>query len=523
MSITFKTIEPTIFELSRPGRVGCDLPACDVPEAEAPDLLPGVALRDELPLPEMAEPDVVRHFLHLSSLNYCVDQGFYPLGSCTMKYNPKINDEAVRLPGFARVHPYQPQETAQGAIEVLWQMQTMLSTILGMDAVSLQPAAGAHGELLGLMLIRAYHEHIGQGQRKSVLVPKAAHGTNPASAARCGYKTVSIDTDARGLVDMGHLRALLDKHAGDVAGLMLTNPNTLGLFEEDILQISDLIHRAGGLMYCDGANMNALVGTARPGDMGFDVMHTNLHKTFSVPHGGGGPGAGPVGVKKILEPFLPVPQAARRADGTFFLDHHRPLSVGKIASFYGPFLAVLRSYAYIRHYGRENLAQISQDAVLNANYIRVRLGKTFEVAYDRTCMHECVFTLKALKARGVKALDVAKRIIDYGYHPPTMYFPLIVPECLMIEPTETESRETIDAFIAAMEQIAREADENPEVITSAPHSAPVRRLDEALAARNLDLSWTPREAAPSAQGEADTPHKAPGTGREAFASGSREA
>jgi glycine dehydrogenase subunit 2 len=469
------------------------MPACDVPEAAVADLLPGVALRGDLPLPELSEPEVVRHFVHLSSLNYSVDKGFYPLGSCTMKYNPKINDVAVQMPGFARVHPYQPEETAQGAIEVLYHMQQDLAAILGMDAVSLQPAAGAHGELLGLMLIRAYHESRGDGHRTVVLVPSAAHGTNPASAARCGYRTADIDTDERGLVDMAHLRSLVEKHGQQVAGLMLTNPNTLGLFEEDIQAICDLIHTAGGLVYCDGANMNALVGTARPGDMGFDVMHVNLHKTFSVPHGGGGPGSGPVGVKAMLEPFLPVPQAYRKADGTFGLDYDRPQSVGKVSPFYGAFLAVVRSSAYIRHYGRENLHQISENAVLNANYLRARLGKTFPVAYDRLCMHECVFTLKALKAHGVKALDVAKRIIDYGYHPPTMYFPLLVPECLMIEPTETESWETIDAFITAMEKIAREVVENPQVILDAPTTAPVRRLDEAQAARNLDLSWSQKD------------------------------
>ena len=491
-----KTIEPTIFELSRPGRVGTDMPACDVPVAAVESLLPGMALRGDLPLPELSEPEVVRHFTHLSTLNYNVDKGFYPLGSCTMKYNPKINDQAVLMPGFARIHPYQPEATTQGALELLHAMQENLSAILGMDAVSLHPAAGAHGELLGLMLIRAYHEHRGEGNRKAVLVPSAAHGTNPASAARCGYKTVAIDTDERGLVDMAHLQSLLQKHDGEIAGMMLTNPNTLGLFERDIVEICDLVHAAGGLMYCDGANMNALVGTARPGDMGFDVMHINLHKTFSVPHGGGGPGSGPVGVKAILEPFLPVPQALKKEDGTFTLDFDRPLSIGKIGPYQGAFLAVVRAYTYIRHYGRENLHQISDNAVLNANYIRVKLGKTFPVAYDTVCMHECVFTLKALKANGIKALDVAKRVIDYGYHPPTMYFPLLVPECLMIEPTETESRETIDAFIVAMEQIAQEAQNDPQVILDAPHMAPVRRLDEAQAARNLDLSWTPRALAP---------------------------
>lgn len=486
-------IEPTLFELSHPGRTGTDMPACDVPERDTAILLPGVALRVDLPLPELAEPEVVRHFTRLSTLNYHVDKGFYPLGSCTMKYNPKINDQAVLMPGFGRIHPYQAEETVQGAIELLYEMQNILSAILGMDTVSLHPAAGAHGELLGLMLIRAYHESRNEAHRTVVLVPSAAHGTNPASAARSGYKTVAIDTDARGLVDMDHLRALLEKHHDNLAGMMLTNPNTLGLFEEDIEEICDSVHQAGGLMYCDGANMNALVGTARPGDMGFDVMHVNLHKTFSVPHGGGGPGSGPVGVKAILEPFLPVPQAVKKADGTFGLDYDRPQSIGKIGPYQGAFLAIVRAYTYIRHYGRENLAQISENSVLNANYIRVQLGETFPVAYPRTCMHECVFTLKGLKVHGVKALDVAKRVIDYGYHPPTMYFPLLVPECLMIEPTETESRETMDAFIAAMKQIAREAEENPQLILEAPHTAPVRRLDEAQAARNLDLAWTPRE------------------------------
>ena len=503
-----RTIEPTLFELSRPGRTGTQMPDCDVPEAPVSDLLPGVTLRSELPLPELAEPDVVRHFTHLSSLNYSVDKGFYPLGSCTMKYNPKINDQAVNMPGFARIHPYQPEELAQGALELLYRMQDDLSAILGMDAVCLQPAAGAHGELLGLMLIRAYHESRGEGERKVVLVPSAAHGTNPASAARCGYKTVGIDTDARGLVDMNHLQTLLEKHGANIAGLMLTNPNTLGLFEEDIEEISRLVHDTGGLLYCDGANMNALVGTARPGDMGFDVMHVNLHKTFSVPHGGGGPGSGPVGVKAILEPFLPLGQVLKKDDGTFGLDNTRPQSIGKVGPYYGAFLAVVRAYTYIRHYGRERIHEISENAVLNANYLRATLGEVFPVAYDRVCMHECVFTLKALKAKGVKALDVAKRVIDYGYHPPTMYFPLIVPECLMVEPTETESKETIDGFVAAMRQIAREADETPQVILDAPHKSPVRRLDEAQAARNLDLSYTSRPSAAPPTAPAGTPRLA---------------
>lgn len=488
-----KALQPTIFELSHPGRVGVMMPACDVPEIPLAELLPGVALRSDLPLPEVTEGEVVRHFNKLSTLNYCVDKGFYPLGSCTMKYNPKINDVAVNMSGFARIHPYQPEETVQGALEVLYHMQENLSRILGMDAVCLHPSAGAHGELLGMMLFRAYHASRNESHRKYVLIPTAAHGTNPASAARCGYKTVPVDTDSRGLVDREHLRKQLDKYPGEVAGFMLTNPNTVGLFETDILEISQMVHDAGGLMYGDGANMNALAGTARPGDMGFDVMHVNLHKTFSVPHGGGGPGSGPVGVKAILEPFLPVPHAIQKADGTFSLDYDRPQSIGRVTPFAGAFLAIVRAYAYIRHYGRENLAEISENAVLNANYLRVKLGRTMQVAYDQTCMHECVFTLKDWKKFGVKALDVAKRIIDYGYHPPTMYFPLLVPECLMIEPTETESMETLDAFITALEAIAEEAATNPEVIRSAPHISPVRRLDEAFAARNLDLAWKPRE------------------------------
>jgi glycine dehydrogenase subunit 2 len=488
-------LEPSLFEISRPGRVGVMLPACDVPIRPLADLLPGVALRSELPLPELSEAEIVRHFVRISQLNYCVDKGFYPLGSCTMKYNPKINDVAVTMPGFARVHPYQPEETVQGALEVLYEMQNTLRAILGFDAVCLQPAAGAHGELLGMMLIRAYHQHNGDAEKRPyVLVPTAAHGTNPASAARCGFKVVDVKTDARGLTDIANVKEQLEKHAGQVAGFMLTNPNTVGLFEEEIIEISRLVHEAGGLMYCDGANMNALVGTARPGDMGFDVMHVNLHKTFSVPHGGGGPGSGPVGVGKILEPFLPVPMAVKSEDGVFALDYDRPLSIGKVGPYYGAYLAIVRAYAYILHYGKEYLHEISENSVLNANYIRVKMGKSYPVMYDRICMHEAIFTLADFKKQyGVKAFDVCKRIIDYGYHPPTMYFPLLVPECLMIEPTETESLETIDAFISVMEQIAVEARENPEVILSAPHNAPMRRMDEASAARNLNLAWKPTE------------------------------
>ena len=479
--------EPLLFELSRPGRLGVELPACDVPVQSLDTLLPSAARRRSLPLPELSEPEVIRHFTHLSQRNYSTDSGFYPLGSCTMKYNPKLNEEIARLPGFARVHPELPDAAVQGTLEVLYTMQNILAEIGGMDTVSLQPAAGAHGELLGLMLIKAYHDDHAQGHRDTILVPEAAHGTNPASAARCGYKTVTVKSDGRGRVDLAHLKTLLGNH---VAGLMLTNPNTLGLFEDDIAEICDLIHKTGGLVYCDGANMNALVGRARPGDMGFDVMHFNLHKTFSSPHGGGGPGSGPVGIKRILEPYLPVPQVIKTNDG-YRLEHDRPKTIGKIHGYYGSFLCILRAYAYIMYYGKERLAQVAENAVLNANYIRVQLQDSFDVAFSEICMHECVFTAKRQqKMHGIKALDIAKRLMDFGYHPPTIYFPLIVPEALMIEPTETESKETLDLFIEAMRQIAIDIEENPEIVKSAPHTTPVRKLDEATAARQPCLCWT---------------------------------
>ena len=480
--------EPLLFELSKAGRRGVELPSVDVPVKPLEGLVPAGDLRRDLPLPEVDEPTVIRHFTHLSQHNFSIDSGFYPLGSCTMKYNPKINEDAARLPGFARLHPYLPDEHAQGALAVLFEMQSILAEIAGMDTVSLQPAAGAHGELLGLMLIKAYHQSKGQDQAKdTILVPDSAHGTNPASAARCGYKTANVKSDEHGRVDMAHLKTLL---GDNIAGLMLTNPNTLGLFEYDIAEISDLVHKAGGLMYCDGANMNALVGRARPGDMGFDVMHFNLHKTFSTPHGGGGPGAGPVAIKKLLEPFLPVPQVAKQPDGPYFLDYDRPKSVGKIATFYGSFMAILRAYVYILYYGRDKLRQIADNAVLNANYLRAQLQNYLEPAYNELCMHECVYSSKRLqKASGVRAFDIAKRLMDYGYHPPTIYFPLIVPEALMIEPTETESKETLDAFVEAMRAIVRDAEEAPELLKEAPHNTPVRRLDEATAARQPNLCW----------------------------------
>jgi glycine dehydrogenase subunit 2 len=481
------TLEPLLFEISRAGRLGVEMPDCDVPSVSASDLLPADALRRDLPLPELSEPEVIRHYTLLSQRNYSIDSGFYPLGSCTMKYNPKINEEVARLPGFARLHPLLPDTAAQGTLEVMHEMQHILAEIAGMDAVSLQPAAGAHGELLGLMLIKAYHDDHGQAHRDTILVPEAAHGTNPASAARCGYKTATVKSDGRGRVDLAHLKSLL---SDNVAGLMLTNPNTLGLFEDDIAEICALIHHTGGLVYCDGANMNALVGRARPGDMGFDVMHFNLHKTFSSPHGGGGPGSGPVAVKGILEPYLPVPQVVHGGEG-FRLDFDRPKSVGKIHGYFGSFLCILRAYAYISYYGRERLAQVAENAVLNANYVRVGLQNAFDVAFNEMCMHECVFTARRQqRAHGIKALDIAKRLMDFGYHPPTIYFPLIVAEALMVEPTETESKETLDKFIAAMCRIAEDIEQDPEIVKSAPHFTPVRKLDEAKAARSPCLCWT---------------------------------
>ena len=494
MALNTTTAVPLLFEQSKPGRCGVELPDCDVPEQPLDSMIPQSMLRTDLPLPELAEPAVIRHYTNLSQRTYSIDSGFYPLGSCTMKYNPKLHEDAARLPGFARLHPNTPDELAQGALELMYDMQGILAEIAGMDAVSLQPAAGAHGELLGLMLIRAYLDDHGEaGARDTILVPEAAHGTNPASAARCGYKTVSVKSDDRGRTDVEHLKTLLGDH---VAGLMLTNPNTLGLFEDSIQEITDLIHSVGGLVYCDGANMNALVGRARPGDMGFDVMHYNLHKTFSSPHGGGGPGSGPVAVKQILEPYLPVPMIRRRenADGTgeFFRDYDNPKTVGRIASYQGSFMAMMRAYLLILYYGRENLKAISENAVLNANYVKARLQDVIPPAYDQTCMHEVVLSARQLvKDTGVKAYDIAKRLMDYGYHPPTIYFPLIAPEALMIEPTETENKETLDAFCDALQAVVEEARNQPDLLHDAPLTMPVRRLDEATAARQPNLRWQP--------------------------------
>ncbi|MFD1138075.1 aminomethyl-transferring glycine dehydrogenase subunit GcvPB [Paenibacillus urinalis] len=474
-----------IFELSKPGRVAYSLPELDVPQVSQAELIPSGFLRKEAAaLPEVYEVDVVRHYTSLSRRNFGVDNGFYPLGSCTMKYNPKINEDVARYTGFAKIHPYQPEESVQGALELLYQLQSDLAGLTGMDEVTLQPAAGAHGEWTGLMMIRAYHESRGEVRTK-VIVPDSSHGTNPASATVAGFETVTIPSTAEGLVDLDELRAAV---GNDTAALMLTNPNTLGLFEKQIVEIAKIVHDAGGLLYYDGANSNAIMGIARPGDMGFDVVHLNLHKTMSTPHGGGGPGAGPVGVKKLLVPFLPKPHVKRTEEGTFYLDREVGQSIGRVKAYYGNFGILVRAYAYIRTYGPVGLRQVSEYAVLNANYMMKRLEPYYEVPYPGVCKHEFVMSGKGLKQYGVRTLDVAKRLLDFGYHPPTIYFPLNVEECIMIEPTETESKETLDGFIDTMIRIAKEAEENPELVLNAPYGTPVTRLDETTAARKPVLN-----------------------------------
>lgn len=477
--------QPLIFELSRPGRIAYSLPASDVPEQPLEDMIPaGYVRQNPAKLPEVSEVDLIRHFTELSRRNYGVDNGFYPLGSCTMKYNPKRNERMARLSGFSSIHPYQSEETVQGALELLYHLQTELEEITGMDRVSLQPAAGAQGEWTGLMLIRAYHESRGE-KRTKVIVPDTAHGTNPASATVAGFDTITIKSNERGGVDLESLRKAV---GADTAALMLTNPSTLGLFEEDIVDIAQIVHEAGGLLYYDGANANAILGYARPGDMGFDVVHLNLHKTFSTPHGGGGPGAGPVGVKKELIPFLPVPVIDYK-DGKYALDYDRPQSIGKVKGFYGNFGILVRAYAYIRTMGPDGLKRVTEEAVLNANYIMRKLQPFYDLPYDQICKHEFVLSGKRQKAKGVKTLDIAKRILDFGFHPPTIYFPLNVEEAIMIEPTETENIETLNAFIDTMIQIAKEVEENPEIVKEAPHNTVVNRLDETTAARNPILRY----------------------------------
>jgi len=478
--------EKLIFEKSVEGRIGYSLPANDVPEVDLEVVYPGDMLRKTAPqLPEVSEVDVIRHYTNLSKRNYGVDSGFYPLGSCTMKYNPKINEDIASMEGLAQMHPLQNPQTAQGNLEILYNMDKYLSEILGMERVTLQPAAGAQGEMTGLMIIKAYHMHRLDSKRVKIIVPDSSHGTNPASAALAGFKVVHIPSDERGCVDINALEDILDD---TVAGLMLTNPNTLGLFEEDILKISRMVHDCGGLLYYDGANMNAIMGIARPGDMGFDIAHVNLHKTFSTPHGGGGPGSGPIGVVKELVPFLPVP-VIEKVDDYYTLDYDRPLSIGKVKSFYGNFGVILRAYSYIRTMGSQGLKAASQTAVLNANYIRKRLEDLYDIPHNRICMHEFVLSAQRQAKNGVTALDIAKNLLDKGIHPPTIYFPLIVQEAMMIEPTETEGPETLDNFIEIMRDLAIKAQENPESLKNAPKETYVSRLDEVKAARTPVLRW----------------------------------
>jgi glycine dehydrogenase subunit 2 len=487
--------EQLIFEKGAVGRRGASLPILDVPERSLDELIPSVHLRAKpAPLPEVSEVEVVRHFTHLSQRNFGVDSGFYPLGSCTMKYNPKVNEDMAALPGFARIHPAQSANLTQGAIQLLYELEQYLAEIAGMRRVTLQPAAGAHGEITGLMIIKAYHQSRGEQQRDIVLIPDGAHGTNPASATLADYRTVELRTDRHGGVDLGHLEEVLAANKGRIAALMMTNPNTLGLFDKQIVEIARRVHDAGGQLYYDGANANAIMGITRPGDMGFDVVHFNLHKTCSTPHGGGGPGAGPIGVADHLVPFLPGPLPARGQDG-YYWEEAGPQSIGRVRANCGNFLVLVRAYTYIRTHGPDGLRHVSESAVLNANYVMRQLLDLYELPYDRTCMHEFVFSASRQKRQGVSALDIAKRLLDFGIHPPTVYFPLIVPEALMIEPTETETKETLDDFIAVMRQIAREAAEQPETILSAPHSTPVGRLDQTLAARKPDLRWQPTPVA----------------------------
>ena len=476
-----------LMERSVPGRVGTTLPPLDVPESELPD---GHLLRKELDMPEVSEGDLVRYFSQISQFNFSIDHNFYPLGSCTMKYNPKLNDEFASLPGFTQIHPLQPEATVQGAIKLMWELQKLLAAITGLPGVSLAPMAGAEGELAGMLMTRAYHLERGDTRRKNVLIPDSAHGTNPASAAMAGFTVVTLPSDRDGNTDLDALRAAADD---DLAGLMITLPSTLGLFDSNIEEVTRIVRDAGGIVYGDGANLNAIVGRVKVGDLGFDVIHSNLHKTFTQPHGGGGPGSGPVIAGERLVDYLPAPIAARTvgADGRESFTLAKPgKSIGRMGAFHGNFGALARAYAYIRTLGAEGIPQISLDAVINANYILSQLRGHYDLPYDRICMHEVVFSAANLKRKyGVSALDVSKRLIDYGIHPPTMYFPLIVDEALMIEPTETESKETLDYFIEVMKTIALEASQDPELLHDAPHDTPNSRVDEARAARRPDLRW----------------------------------
>jgi len=483
-----KTVMPLIYEISSPGRKAYSLPALDVPDVPVEQIVPKDAIRATAPeLPEVAEVDLVRHFTKLSQLNHGVDIGFYPLGSCTMKYSPKVNEEVAKLPGFALTHPYQPECLSQGSLQLMYEMEKYLSEIAGLKKFSLQPAAGAHGEYTGLLIIKAYQNKMGQ-RRHKVLVPDSAHGTNPASSVMAGYEIVQVKSDARGGVDLEDLKNLMND---DVACLMLTNPNTLGLFDENIHKIAEIVHAKGGLLYYDGANANAIMGWARPGDAGFDVCHINLHKTFSTPHGGGGPGSGPVGVVEKLVPFLPVPTVEFCSkENEYYLDYDHPDSIGRVKGYYGNFGTVIKGYTYVRALGPDGLKEASEDAVLNANYMMANILDMYDVQYNRICKHEFVAApFRIMDKTGIKTLDIAKALLDYGVHPPTVYFPMIVHEALMIEPTETESKETLDYYIKALKEIAQMAYDDPEKVHSAPHTTPVGRLDESGAARKPNLRW----------------------------------
>ena len=481
--------EPLIFDLGTENREAYSLPKSDVPEENIDDLIPANQKRDEIKgFPEVSEIGVIRHFTRLSQWNFSVDHGFYPLGSCTMKYNPKINEDIARTPAFTNSHPLQQEQLSQGNLQLMYELAQDLAEISGMDKVSLQPAAGAQGELAGMMMVRAYHQKNGN-PRKKVLLPDSAHGTNPATSTLSGYEVVSLKSNDLGLLNPQVVKNAMDE---EVAALMLTNPNTLGLFEKDILEITEIVHDKGGLVYCDGANLNALMGISKIGDMGVDVMHFNLHKTFSTPHGGGGPGSGPVGVKNNLIPFLPIPIIDQK-NNRYFLNYDHPQSIGKLKGFYGNFSIFLRAYAYIKTLGKENIRKVSEIAVLNANYIRSRLKEDFHLAYESPSLHECVFSDKNQLQHGVSTLDIAKALIDYGFHPPTIYFPLIVKGALMIEPTETEAKKTLDKFVEAMKDIAKRTKEDPTSLHHTPLKSKVSRLDETLAARKPKLRWKPQE------------------------------
>ncbi len=478
-------MEKLIFEKSRTGRKAYTLPEFDLPKEFNTEIPSELRRAIDLPLPEVSENEIARHFVRLSHLNYNIEEGLYPLGSCTMKYNPKVNEKTSSLNGFINVHPFTDEKYVQGALQLMYELGNELKEITGLQGVTLQPAAGAHGEMTGMLLFRAYHKDRGDTKRKKILIPDSAHGTNPASSTLAGFTIINIKSNSEGRVDIDDLA----KNCGDdVAGFMLTNPNTVGIFEKNILEIEKLIHGCGGLMYMDGANLNALLGIVKPADMGFDCIHINLHKTFSTPHGGGGPGAGPVCVSDKLIPYLPKPQIEKK-DNTYYLNNDLPKSIGKVHTFYGNFGILVRAYTYIRMHGAEGLKNVSKNAVINANYVFSKLKNDFDVPFDEYCMHEFLITSEHQKKSGVNTKDIAKRLLDYGYHAPTIYFPLIVHEAMLVEPTETETIETLDEFASTLLKIAQETKDNPEIVQSAPHNTPISRINDALAARQLDINY----------------------------------